>query len=236
MTEKRQGSEIQIAPVGADSRDEGTRGYLVLPASGSGPGVVVVQEWWGLVDHIRDVCDRLAREGGVVALAPDLYRGVSTGDPAEAERLRGELEIPRANRDLDAAVQALLSHEAVEGAKVGCLGFGMGGQLALHAASRNRRIGAVVDCYGVLPHLKLDFSELQAAVFGVFAENDDCVSAAAVRQLEAELRAAGGRILCNMYLGVQHAFMNDSRPEDYDAPNAEEAWSESIAFLRAELG
>ena len=236
MLEDRQGSEIEIPRLDADGRDEGTRGYLSLPASGSGPGVVVIQEWWGLVDHIREVCDRLAREGGVVALAPDLYHGISTTDPAEAERLRAGLELPRAARDLDASVHALLSHDAVDGAKLGCVGFGMGGQLALHTASQNRRIGAVVDCYGFLPDLKLDLSGLEAAVFGVFAENDDSAPPEVFHELETELRAAGKRVHVNIHLGVQHAFMNDSRPETYDASTAEEAWSESIAFLRAELG
>jgi carboxymethylenebutenolidase len=235
MTEKRPGSDVEIAPLDGASRDEGTRGYLSLPASGEGPGVVVIQERWGLVDQEREVCDRLAREG-FVALAPDLYRGVSTVDPAEAERLMAELEIPRAARDLDAAVQALLSHHAVTGAKVGCMGFGMGGQLALYAAGRNRRIGAVIDCYGVHPKVELDVSGLEASVFGVFAENDEQVPPEVARQLEAELRGAGKRVHLNVYLGVQHAFMNIYRPDVYDAPSATEAWNESLAFLRAELG
>jgi carboxymethylenebutenolidase len=234
MAEKWQGSDVEIASPDDSSRDQGTRGYLALPASDEGPGVVVIQERWGLVDHERLVCDRLAREG-FVALAPDLYRGVSTADPAEAERLMAELDIPRAARDLDAAVHALLSHHAVAGAKVGCMGFGMGGQLALYAAGRNRRIGAVIDCYGLHPDVEVDLSGLEASVFGVFAENDEQVPPEVVRQLEAELRGAGKRVHFNVYLGVQHAFMNTDRPDVYDAPSATEAWNESLAFLRAEL-
>ena len=161
MAEERTGREIEFASDGEEAR-----GYLSLPASGRGPGVIVIQEWWGLVPHICDVCDRMAREG-FVALAPDLYRGESTEDPDVASRLMMDLEIPRAARDLDAAVAALLNHDAVDGAKVGAMGFCMGGQLALFAATRNRRIGAVGDFYGIHPNVSLDLSGLEAAVLGI---------------------------------------------------------------------
>jgi carboxymethylenebutenolidase len=209
--------------------------YLALPASGHGPGVVVIQEWWGLVPHIRDVCDRLAREG-FVALAPDLYRGTSTTDPDEASRLMMDLEIPRAVADLSTAVAALQNHAAVDGARVGCMGFCMGGQLALAAACENDRIGAVVDCYGIHPNVTLDFSNLRAAVLGLFAENDDFIPPESARALESDLQAAGVRASVRVHVGVQHAFMNDSRPDVYDAQMATEAWGELLSFLRAELG
>lgn len=216
------------------SGDETLSGYLAVPASGRGPGLVVVQEWWGLVDHIRDVCDRLAREG-FTALAPDLYRGDSTADPGEAGRMMLELEIPRARSDLDAAVSALLNHSAVDGSRVGCIGFCMGGQLALAAGARNPRIAAIVDCYGVHPEVRVDFEGMKAAVLGVFAENDEFIPAERVRQLEEEIRAAGGRASCRVFVGAQHAFLNDSRPDVYDAATAAEAWNDILPFLRAEL-
>jgi len=230
MAEERPGREIEFASDG-----EQTRGYLSPPASGRGPGVVVIQEWWGLVPHIRDVCDRLAREG-FVALAPDLYRGESTDDPDQASRLMMDLEIPRAARDLDAAVAALLNHDAVDGAKVGAIGFCMGGQLALFAATRNRRIGAVGDFYGIHPNVTLDLSGLEAAVLGIFAERDAYATPEMARKLEADLRAAGKRVHFSTYRGVDHAFFNDTRPDAYDAVAATRAWSELLAFLRAELG
>jgi carboxymethylenebutenolidase len=209
-------------------------GWLATPASGRGPGVVVIQEWWGLVDHIRDVCDRLAR-AGFVALAPDLYRGETARDPDSAGRLMMGLEIPRAARDLDAAVHFLQSQPQVDGAKVGAIGFCMGGQLALFAATRNARIGAAVDCYGVHPNVKLDLAGLEAAVLGVFAERDDFVPPAAVAELEDSLRAAGKRVHFTIYPGVGHAFLNDSRADVYDADAATRAWAEIVTFLRAEL-
>lgn len=216
------------------SIDEG-RGYLALPASGRGPGVVVLQEWWGLVDHIRDVADRLAREG-FVALAPDLYRGESTTEPDRAQRLMMDLELERAGQDLARAVDHLLGHDAVDGRVVGAIGFCMGGQLALDAATRNRRIGAVVDCYGVHPAVELEVSGLEAPVLGIFAENDEFVPPAAVQALQAKLRDAGKRAHFHSFEGVGHAFLNDTRPEVFDARASAEAWNEIVAFFRAELG
>jgi carboxymethylenebutenolidase len=229
MSEARAGRDIEFASDG-----EKARGYLALPASGRGPGVIVIQEWWGLVDQIRDVCDRFAREG-FVALAPDLYRGESTSDPDAAGRLMMNLEIPRAARDLDGAVRALLGHDALEGSRVGTLGFCMGGQLALFAATRNRRIGAVVDFYGIHPNVTLDLSGLEAAVLGIFAERDAFVPPEAARKLEADLRSAGKRASFQIVPGVDHAFMNDRRADVYDARAAARAWADALAFLRAEL-
>jgi carboxymethylenebutenolidase len=214
--------------------DETARAYLSVPASGHGPGVIVLQEWWGLVDHIREVCDRLAREG-FVAFAPDLYRGEATSDPDAAGRMMMELEIPRATRDLDGAVAALLGNEAVDGGRVAAIGFCMGGQLALYAATQNPRVGAVVDFYGVHPNVALDLSGLEAAVMGIFAENDAFVPPEAARKLEADLREAGKRFDFTIFPDVDHAFMNDTRPDVYDAPTAARAWSQMASFLRAEL-
>jgi len=208
--------------------------HLSIPASGRGPGVLVLHEWWGLVPHVRDVCDRLAREG-FVALAPDLYRGVRTSDPDEAGRLMLHLELPRAAADLDAAVATLLGHEAVTGPSLGAIGFCMGGQLALLAATRNRRIGAVVDFYGIHPAVTLELAGLEAAVLGLFGEADAFVPPAAAKQLEASLREAGKRAAIRIYPGVGHAFFNDARPDAYDAQAAAAAWRETLAFLRAEL-
>ena len=216
------------------SGSDRVRGYLSLPARGSGPGVIVLQEWWGLVDHIREVCDRLAREG-FVALAPDLYRGESATDPGAAGRLMMELELPRAGRDLEAAVAALVNHHAVNGGKVAAIGFCMGGQLALYAAALSPRISAVVDCYGVHPNVRVDFANVRAAVMGVFAERDAFVPPETAHRLEADLRAAGVRTDFTIYPGVDHAFLNDSRPDVYDAATAQRAWARILAFLRAGL-
>ena len=225
----RDGRDIEFASDG-----EVARGYLATPPRRSGPGVLVIQEWWGLVDHIRDVCDRLAR-AGFVALAPDLYSGKTARDPDAAGRLMLALDLPRAARDLDGAVTALLSQDATVGGTVGVVGFCMGGQLALSAGTRNRRIGAVVDCYGIHPNVKLELAGLGAPVLGIFAERDAFVPPDAVQGLEAQLRAAGKRAEFAIFPGVDHAFLNDSRPDVYDAAAAERAWDRIVSFLRAEL-
>jgi len=234
------GREIQIA-----SEDGEFRAYVATPASGHGPGLVVLQEWWGLVPQIRDVCDRLARSG-FVALAPDLYRGESTTDPdvagrlmmeleIEAGRLMMELEIERAGRDLGAAVEALRRQSATSGSRVGCIGFCMGGQLALYAACLQPEIAAVVDCYGVHPKIPLDLEACRAKVLGVFAENDEFISSADVQILDEALSQAGVDAKLLTYLGVQHAFLNDARPDVFDAETAAEAWRDIETFLEAEL-
>jgi carboxymethylenebutenolidase len=229
MSGGRAGEEIRYS-----SDDDAVAAYRAVPPSGRGAGVLVIQERWGLVDHIRDVCDRLAREG-FVALAPDLYRGEAGAEPDAAGRLMMDLEIPRALGDLDAAVLELLNTHAAEGPRVGVAGFGMGGQLALAAGSRNRRIGAVADFYGVHPHVTLDLSHCEAPVLAVFAENDEFIPPEAVSRLADELEAAGVRASVRTVPGTRHAFMNDSRPDVYDATAAAEGWDAMLSFFRAEL-
>ena len=143
-----------------------TSGYLATPEKGSGPGVVVIQEWWGLVGHIKDVCDRFAAEG-YVALAPDLYHGETTKSPDEAGKLMMALRIDEAERDMRGAIKYLLDHEATTGAKVGTVGFCMGGALSLYAASKNEQVGACVVFYGIHPNVKPDLENLQAPVLGI---------------------------------------------------------------------
>src|SRR2546421_12362580 len=142
-----------------------TSGYLAIPQKGSGPGVIVLQEWWGLVDHIKDVCDRFANEG-YVALAPDLYHGESTKSPDEAGKLMMALRIDEAEQDLRGAIQYLLNREPTTGTKVGVIGFCMGGALSLYAASKNVQVGACVVFYGIHPNVKPDLPSLQAPVLG----------------------------------------------------------------------
>lgn len=223
------GREVQI-----ESEDGAFSAYVATPAGGRGPGLIVLQEWWGLVPQIRDVCDRLARSG-FVALAPDLYRGESTTDPDEAGRMMMNLEIERVGRDLGTAVEALRRLPATDGSDVGCIGFCMGGQLALYGACLQPEIKAVVDCYGVHPNVALDFGECRAKILGVFAENDDFISSEDVTKLEGALSEAGVEANLLTYVGVQHAFLNDARPEVFDAETAAEAWRDIENFLAAEL-
>ena len=209
-------------------------GYLATPASGSGPGVVVIQEWWGLVQHVKDVADRFAGDG-FVALAPDLYHGRSTTSPDEAGKLMMALEIDRAERDLRGAIDCLLARDEVAGERVGTVGFCMGGQLSLFAACANASVGACVDFYGIHPNVSPDLGSLQAPVLGFFAERDGFVTPEAARKLEADLRAAGKAVEITIFEGADHAFFNDSRPDVYHAAYADECWSRMTAFYRRHL-
>jgi len=209
-------------------------GHLAVPASGSGHGVIVLQEWWGLVPHIEEVCDRFAAEG-FTALAPDLYHGKTTKSPDDAGKLMMALNIEQVEKDLRGAVQYLLNHEATAGDRLGCVGFCMGGQLSLFAACKNPAIGACVVYYGVHPAVKPPLGDLQAPVLGFFAEKDGSVTPDVVRDLEDRLRAAGKNPDFHIYPGTQHAFFNDQRPEVYDAGAAGDSWKRMLGFYREQL-
>ena len=214
--------------------DGTAHGYLSAPESGRGPGVVVIQEWWGLVPHIKDVCDRFAREG-FTALAPDLYHGDVARSPDEAGKLMMALDIDRAEKDLRGAVEYLVAHEATEGARVGTVGFCMGGVLSLYAASKNEQVAACVIFYGIHPKVNPPLENLRAPVLGLYAERDKSVPPEAVHQLEARLKELGKSVEMHIYPDTDHAFFNDTRPGVYDATAAADAWRRTIEFLRRHL-
>ena len=220
------GTMVEFASDGAPGA-----GYLAVPALGGGPGVVVLQEWWGLVDHIREVADRFAAEG-FVALAPDLYRGESAASPDDAGKLMMALDIGRVEKDLRGAVRYLLGRTDVTTARVGTVGFCMGGQLSLYAACENPAVGACVVFYGIHPNVKPNLSALEAPVLGFFAERDAFVPPAAARQLERDLAAAGKSAEVTVFDGADHAFFNDTRPDVYHPGHAAACWSRMLAFFR----
>jgi carboxymethylenebutenolidase len=211
-----------------------TSGYLSIPEQGSGPGVIVIQEWWGLVDHIKDLCDRFAAEG-FVALAPDLYHGKTTKSPDEAGKLMMALRIDEAERDLRAAGEFLATQDATTSQKLGVVGFCMGGALALYTATKNSKIGACVVFYGGHPNVKPDLPNLQAPVLGNYGDKDAFVTPELARDLEREVKALGKEIDVKIYSGADHAFFNDQRPEVYNAEAAADAWQRTIDFLRQHL-
>lgn len=209
-------------------------GYLAVPESGAGAGILVLQEWWGLVPHIMSVCDRLAA-AGYVALAPDLYNGTQTTSPDEAGRLFMALNIEKTAQKLEASIQYLLDHEAVRGDRIGVVGFCMGGQLALLAATVSANIGAVVDFYGIHPNVSPDFSQLSAPVLGIFGEKDGFVTPEAVATLTQAIQQAGGTIESHTYPNCDHAFFNDTRPEVYNPDAATDAWDKTLGFFEQQL-
>ncbi|HXU35375.1 MAG TPA: dienelactone hydrolase family protein [Blastocatellia bacterium] len=209
-------------------------GYLAIPAEGKGPGVIVIQEWWGLVPHINDVCDRFAAEG-FVALAPDLYHGKSTTSPDEAGRLMMALQIDEAEKDLRGASTFLLDHEATSAGKVGTVGFCMGGALSLYTATKNAQVGACVVFYGGHPNVKPDLPNLQAPVLGLYAERDGFVTPALVHALENRLKELGKSVEIHIYPDADHGFFNDTRPTVYNETVAKDAWRRVLEFFRQHL-
>jgi carboxymethylenebutenolidase len=206
--------------------------YLATPAAGKGPGVLVIQEWWGLVPHIKTVCDRFAAEG-LSALAPDMYHGKVASEPDEAGKLFMALHIGQAERDLAGAAAYLAGHASTS--RLGAVGFCMGGQLALFAGCIDRSIGAVVDFYGIHPNVVPDYSRLSGPVLGLFAEKDAFVTPQAARDVEAAIKKAGKSVDIHIYPGVDHAFFNDERADVYNKPAAEDAWKRTLAHFRAHL-
>ncbi len=226
--------------VGIRSNGDTAQGYLARPASGSGPGVMVVQEWWGLVPQIKGVCDALAGEG-FVALAPDLYRGAMAEhtEMDKAGHLMSTLPMDRAARDMGAAVDFLLGHDAVRGDKVGVVGFCMGGMLSLVvAAQQGDKVGAAVPYYGApFGDAAPDWSGLTATVRGHFASDDDFFPADAVRALEAELRGMGKDVRLEVHPSCGHAFTNPANVfGTYDPELTEKTWAATVAFLHEQLG
>jgi len=216
------------------SNGTATDGYLGRPPQGTGPGVIVIQEYWGLVPQIEKTADRFAAEG-FHALAPDLYHGKTTKSPDEAGKLMMAMRIDEAERDLAGAIDYLAALAAVAPKRVGTVGFCMGGALSLFAASKNPEVGACVVFYGGHPKVKPDLPSLKAPVLGIYAGRDGFVTPHVVGELDAELTRLGKRHDFHTYPEAQHAFFNESRPEVHDAAASADAWAKTIAFLRREL-
>src|ERR1051325_7061544 len=166
-------------------------GYFAAPASGSGPAVVVVQEWWGIVPHIQDVVERFAREG-FVAIAPDLYHGKTTKSPDEAGKLFMEVDADRAAKEINDAGNYLLSRPECTSKTYGVVGFCMGGALAQYTATEeNGKVGAAASFYGGFRKLDMDWNNLHAALLLIYAGNDKSVPASAGQELGDKLKAMG---------------------------------------------
>lgn len=216
-------------------RPDGTacHGYLAGGEPGR-PGVVVIQEWWGLNDPICGVADRFAR-AGFNALAPDLYKGRVTQQPDEASHLMNGLDFPGAtHQDIRGAVDHLRSLGEKGGSKVAVMGFCMGGALTVAAAVHVPNLSAAVCCYGIPPREFADPADIRIPFQGHFASRDDWCTPAAVDALEAAMRANGAMPELYRY-DADHAFCNERRGEVYDAVCAGQAWERMLAFLARHL-
>jgi carboxymethylenebutenolidase len=228
------GEQIEFASNGGTAG-----GYLVKPPGGTGPGVVVVQEWWGLDSGIKEMAEQVGA-AGFVALVPDLYHGELAGhtEPDKAAQLMTQLPADRAARDMSAAVDYLAGHEAVIGTGIGVVGFCMGGMLSfLLAANRPDRIKATVPFYG-FPQGdgEPDWSKLGASVRGHMAENDDFFVPDAARALEAKLQGMGKDVTLTIHPGTGHAFMAPHNAfGTRDEGLAAKIWPDAMAFLHEKL-
>ena len=214
-------------------------GYLVKPASGSGPGVLVIQEWWGLDAGIKEMAERLGK-AGFVALAPDLYHGQLAGhdEMDKASHLMQSLPPDRAGRDMSGAVDFLASHKAVTSPGIGVVGFCMGGMLSfIIAANRPDKVKAVVPFYG-FPQgaAEPDWSTLTATISGHMAEHDDYFTPAAAHALEAKLRGMGKNVTLTVHPGTGHAFMGPHNAlGTLNEELAAQIWPEVVSFLKDNL-
>jgi carboxymethylenebutenolidase len=210
-------------------------GYLAVPDGEHGPGVIVLQEWWGLDEHIRSICDRFAAEG-FYALAPDLYGGETTGQPSEAQQKMMALSMAEVEQEMCGAADYLASQPGCEGPGVGAVGFCLGGGLAVWAAATCPNIVAAVSYYYVMPHGKPDFSAIKGPVLGHFGTEDEFVPVEAAKELEAEMRDAGVDVTFDFYEGGGHAFFNDTnRLGTYDPDKTQTSWERTVGFLRPAL-
>jgi carboxymethylenebutenolidase len=213
-------------------------GYLAVPESGSGPGVIIVQEWWGLVGHIRHVADRFA-EAGFVALAPDFYHGTATDEPDDAMRLMMGLAMDQAARDLAGAAAFLSAQESVDGEGIGAVGFCMGGSLALWSATVAENIQATVGFYPAVPWERMNpqwpsYAGKSALIH--CSEEDGTSKADGIQTAVASIEGANGDVQVYDYPGTHHAFFNDDRPEVYAPDASAQAFERTVSFLHEHLG
>lgn len=213
--------------------EQALMGYLARPEEqGSHPALIVIQEWWGLNDHIKDITRRFA-QAGYVALAPDLYHGVVTSEPDEARKLVMQLDRDAAVAEIGSAIDYLLTQDFVAGPKLGTVGFCMGGWLVLQTAIDNENVGASVAFYGS-PLSDEEVARVKAPVMGNYGSLDGGIPVERVKQMEAALNAAGIENDIKVFDGAQHAFFNDTRPSYHEAAS-KEAWARTLGWFEKYL-
>lgn len=215
------------------SGEKSTHAYLAKASKQQAPAVIVLQEWWGLVDHIKEICDRFAT-AGYHALAPDLYHGETGSSPDEAGRLMMQLNIDQTAKDLISAIEVLKKRSDIQVSSVGVIGFCMGGQLAMYTASLSPDVKAVANFYGIHPNVQPDLNKIEAAVLGIFGEKDQMVTPEVARQLESNLKTAGKTTQFKIF-PADHAFFNNTRPEVYNQAAAQEAWDMTLRHFKTYL-
>ena len=224
-------TEMVSFATNGDSSD----GFLARPdGEGPFPGVIVIQEWWGLNDNIKDIAQRFAAEG-FAALAPDLYHGTVAAEPDAAMKAMMATDMNRASLELTKAADWLASQAYTEGRGIGATGFCMGGGLALTLACDSPHIKAVAPFYGANPNPIDRVGNIQGPVFAAYAEHDDFAGRAVREALEGALQRFGKQHEVKTYPGTQHAFFNDTRPDAYNEAAAQDAWGRVLELFKANL-
>lgn len=209
-------------------------GYLATPENPNGKALVVIQEWWGLVDEIKGIADRYA-EAGYYALVPDHFHGDSTEQPDEAEQQMMAMNVPEVEKELIGAVDFVASKASTE--IVGATGYCIGGALCLYAAALNPKVAASSSFYYVFPHGKPDWSKIEGPVMMHFGTEDAFMSVSDIDGLTAEMKEAGVDVVTEMYEGAGHAFCNTAnRLGTYNEEYAELAFARNLEFFDKNLG
>lgn len=209
------------------------QGYLAIPDKPNGKALLVVQEWWGLVDEIKGIADRYAA-AGFYALVPDLYRGETTDQPDEAQQKLMAMNVAQAEQDLVGAVDYVA--ERAGASEVGSTGYCIGGALCLYAAAANPKVAASSSFYYVFPHGKPEWSNIEGPVLMHFGTNDDFIPVSDAEALVAEIKQAGVDVVAKFYEDAGHAFCNTAnRLGTYDESYAELAFERNLEFFEKNL-
>jgi carboxymethylenebutenolidase len=233
-------ADVKTTDITFKSGDDDVKAFLAEPeGKGPFPAIVVIQEWWGLTDWIKDNAKRLAGQG-YVALAPDLYRGMSTDDPATARQLLSGLPKDRALRDLKAAMDTLATRDNVQKDRLGSIGWCMGGGYSLQLALADNRIKACAMCYGPPVTKPEMLKSLNATILGIFGEEDKGIPPDTVHQFEGALKDAGKKVEAIHEFKAGHGFMRPSNGPGkensaYRENEAKQAWKDVEAFFAKTL-
>ncbi|HTQ59142.1 MAG TPA: dienelactone hydrolase family protein [Candidatus Solibacter sp.] len=226
---------VKTETVSYKSGNETVNGFLALPEGhGKHPGLVVIHEWWGLNDQIKDEAQKFAGEG-YVALAIDLYRGKVATTAEEAHELMRGVPDDRGIRDLDAAYDYLAARRDVEANKIGSVGWCMGGGWSIKLAMSEPKLAACIVNYGSLPTEASSIAKIDAPVLGNFGADDSGITPDSVHAFEAAMKAAGKSVDVKIYDGAGHAFQNPNNKQGYRPEATADAWARMTAFLKKSL-
>ncbi len=223
---------IETAMVTFDAFGSTAPGYMARPkADGIYPAVVVVQEWWGLDDHIKSVVERFAHQG-YAAVAPDLYRGKVAKEPSDAQRLVMSVQMPQALNDIQGAINYLIAQPFVQPKQAGVIGFCFGGGLAMMMSYKGQNVAAVATLYGAgVDPTDADLQNISAPVIGFYGGKDTSVPAPRIAHWYSTLAQLGKPAESHTYPDAMHAFFNDTRPS-YNKAAADDAWTRVLAWFK----